>query len=202
MTKFPPAETPLHRAVALSDVTYMYGISGELSHPAWGVTANLLVRFSWPGKRRVITKFGDQFPKTGGGEDVDFCLSHAKDTGGTFLPAPEAVVIHPWWPGGRYKTYRRLFRWSFGDGQLMDLHPQFSYRSYANVAESMLLTPLYLTLLYLAPLAFGFFSRDGSGGDGGAAELSCSSGDLPSPPLWTVLALPLQQLALMLLMVL
>ncbi|CAN0284858.1 unnamed protein product, partial [Ectocarpus sp. 12 AP-2014] len=206
MTKFPPAETPLLRAVALSDVTYMYGISGELSHPAWGVTANLLVRFSWPGKRRVITKFGDQFPKTGGGEDVDFCLRRVH-TGGAFLPAPEAIVIHPWWPGGRFKTYRqgraRFFRWSFGDGQLMDLHPQFSYRSYPNVAESMLLTPLYLTLLYLAPLAFGFFfSRDGSGGDGGAAELSCSSGDLPSSPLSTVLALPLQQLALMLLVVL
>ncbi|CAM9167626.1 unnamed protein product [Ectocarpus sp. 13 AM-2016] len=205
MTKFPPAETPLLRAVALSDVTYMYGISGELSHPAWGVTANLLVRFSWPGKRRVITKFGDQFPKTGGGEDVDFCLRRVH-TGGTFLPAPEAIVIHPWWPGGRFKTYRqgrvRFFRWSFGDGQLMDLHPQFSYRSYPNVAESMLLTPLYLTLLYLAPLAFGLFSRDGRGGDGGAAELSCSSGDFPSSPLSTVLALPLQQLALMLLMVL
>lgn len=84
----------------------------------------------------------------------------------------------------------------------MDLHPQFSYRSYPNVAESMLLAPLYLTLLYLAPLAFEFFSRDGSGGDGGDGELSCSSGDLPPPPLSTVLALPLQQLALMLLVVL
>ncbi|CAM9286603.1 unnamed protein product [Ectocarpus fasciculatus] len=216
MTKFPPAETPLHRAVALSDVTYMYGISGELSHPAWGVTANLLVRFSWPGRRRVITKFGDQFPKTGGGEDVDFCLSHAKDTGGGFLPAPEAVVVHPWWPGGRFKTYRqgrvlspplvcelRFFRWSFGDGQLMDLHPQFSYRSYPNVAESMLLMPLYLAVFYLDALAFEIFSRDGSGGGdaGGAAERSCSSGDLPHP-LSAVQALPLQQLALMLLVVL
>ena len=34
----------------------------------WGVTANLLLR-RLPG-----IKFGDSFPKTGGGEDVDICL--------------------------------------------------------------------------------------------------------------------------------
>lgn len=83
----------------------------------------------------------------------------------------------------------------------MNLHPRFSYRSYPNVAESMLLTPLYLTLLYLATLVFEFFSRDASDGDGGAAERSCPSGDLP-PPLSAMLALPVQQLALMLLVVL
>ncbi|CAN0351730.1 unnamed protein product [Hapterophycus canaliculatus] len=74
MTKFPPVTTALHRAVTLSDVTFMYGISGEMSDPAWGVTANLLVRLSWPGRRRSSTRFGNRFPKTGGGEDVDFCL--------------------------------------------------------------------------------------------------------------------------------
>ncbi|CAM9858632.1 unnamed protein product [Scytosiphon promiscuus] len=154
ITKFPRVATALHRAVTLSDVTFMYGISGEMSAPAWGVTANLLVRFSWSAGRRSSTRFGNQFPKTGGGEDVDFCLRHAKDAGGTFVSAKSAVVIHPWWPGGRFKTYRRFLRWSFGDGQLIRLHPRFSYRSVPNVAEMMLLMPLYLASFYLTSLAF------------------------------------------------
>ncbi|CAN0459698.1 unnamed protein product, partial [Hapterophycus canaliculatus] len=48
----------------------------------------------------------------------------------------------------------RFLRWSFGDGQLMHLHPRFAYRSVPNVAETMLLMPLYLASVYLASLAF------------------------------------------------
>lgn len=89
MTQFPPATSWLLRAVVLSDVTYMYGISGVLPLPAWGPTANVLVRIAAvdSGAGRVVGSesgaatttrstvgFGDTFPKTGGGEDVDYCL--------------------------------------------------------------------------------------------------------------------------------
>ena len=78
-TAFPPTETSLQRAVLISDVTYMYGISDAIAYPAWGVTANLLVKVASArgqggGAQRSTTRFGDNFPKTGGGEDVDFCL--------------------------------------------------------------------------------------------------------------------------------
>lgn len=77
-TEFPPVTTSLQRAVIMSDITYMYGVCEVVKRPAWGVTANLLVKIAaapgagWGG--RVNSRFGHQFPNTGGGEDVDFCL--------------------------------------------------------------------------------------------------------------------------------
>jgi GT2 family glycosyltransferase len=71
LTSFPPPETLHTCAVTLSDVTYMFGIAGRLDKPAWGVTANLLVRRP---PKSVLRFREDCFPKTGGGEDVDFCL--------------------------------------------------------------------------------------------------------------------------------
>lgn len=76
-TVFPPATTSLQRAVVASDLTFMYGVSEVVERPAWGVTANLLVKLGCPGGRRAKTIFGGEFPKTGGGEDVDFCLRYA-----------------------------------------------------------------------------------------------------------------------------
>ena len=79
-TKFPPATSWLLHSVVLSDVTYMYGISDALPFPAWGPTANVMIRLAAEpgvggrGGTRSTVEFGDTFPKTGGGEDVDFCL--------------------------------------------------------------------------------------------------------------------------------
>lgn len=74
-TAFPPPVTSLQRAILLSDLTFMYGISDHVARPAWGVTANIVVRVaSARTERRWDTMFGESFPKTGGGEDVDFCI--------------------------------------------------------------------------------------------------------------------------------
>ena len=79
-TKFPPATSWLLHSVVLSDVTYMYGIRDALPFPAWGPTANVMIRVAAEpgvggrGGTRSTVEFGDTFPKTGGGEDVDFCL--------------------------------------------------------------------------------------------------------------------------------
>ncbi len=53
---------------------------------------------------------------------------------------PDAVVHHPWWPGGRWAVYRHLFGWAFGDGRLMDLHPVFSYRRAPCAVETSAVT--------------------------------------------------------------
>ena len=69
LTRF-PRPTNLHTAaVTLSDVTYMFGIASVLSRPAWGVTANLLIK-----RREGMGFLEHTFPNTGGGEDVDLCL--------------------------------------------------------------------------------------------------------------------------------
>lgn len=91
-TAFPPAATSLQRAVVVSGLTFMYGVSGVVERPAWGVTANLLVKVGCAGGRRAITTFGGEFPKTGGGEDVDFCLRCV------FKPgcAKQSIPTHMW----------------------------------------------------------------------------------------------------------
>lgn len=52
-------------------------------------------------------------------------------------------LTHP-----RFPLRRRFFRWSSGDGQLFDLHPEYCYYTAPNVAESMLLAPLLNLLLF------------------------------------------------------
>lgn len=68
---------------------------------SWGVTANII--FKWiPG-----VEFDLDFPKTGGGEDIQFCIELKDKLGLELRPAPKAKVTHPWW----------------GDGNLLCLHP-------------------------------------------------------------------------------
>lgn len=60
-TSFPSPFNQFTRAVQLSDITYAFGVAATDSNPAWGVTANMLIR-------RTALRFGDEFPRTGGGE--------------------------------------------------------------------------------------------------------------------------------------
>lgn len=47
-------------------------------------------------------------------------------------------MTHPWWHDGK-RSYWRFYMWSVGDGALMRMYPQHSYRDYApNAAESIL----------------------------------------------------------------
>jgi hypothetical protein len=48
----------------------------------WAVTANVAVVNSH-------VDFDLRFPKTGGGEDIDYCL---KVTGGRLLPVPQVIL--------------------------------------------------------------------------------------------------------------
>ncbi|KAG9314951.1 hypothetical protein JVU11DRAFT_4060 [Chiua virens] len=111
-------------------------MSEETDMP-WGVTANLIVRRNNDG-----VEFNLQFPKTGGGEDIDFCRRKrdlwfpAKKQG--FRPAPEVVVTHPWWNGGK-RSYRRFYMWSMGDGGLINLYPELTYLDHAPNSSELLL---------------------------------------------------------------
>jgi len=101
----------------------------------WGVTANLIARRNI----RDDVCYDVEFPKTGGGEDIDFCrrkrqfsLEHG---GEGFCAAPNVIVTHPWWCDGK-RSYLRFYMWSMGDGALVKRFPEHSYRDYApNSAE-------------------------------------------------------------------
>jgi hypothetical protein len=116
----PPPRTSTQAAVHIANISYFWTIArgppDETELPR-GVTANLLVR----RQLGVLTRFRTTFPKTGGGEDIDFCLRvrslHAElePNGAGWVAAPSAVMDHPWWDGERCR-YNHFLGWSRGDG--------------------------------------------------------------------------------------
>ena len=139
----PPPTTARQAGVHIAGVAYFWGIA--LANPThtdlpWGVTANLCVRR--PPPRTV--EFNAAFPKTGGGEDIDFCLRARAATRATvagsegFVAAPAAIVTHPWWDGG-VPAYSHFSGWSAGDGHLIDLFPDLCYSNVPDLAETLVL---------------------------------------------------------------
>ncbi|RXW19812.1 hypothetical protein EST38_g6028 [Candolleomyces aberdarensis] len=159
--KFPVASTIFQAAVHLAGVTYFWDIAEKIeSDVPWGVTANLIARRTF--NDGVI--FDTRYPKTGGGEDIDFCrlkraatlerLGDGKgEAEGVFQPAKDVVVTHPWWNDGK-RSYWRFYMWAYGDGLLVSRFPELSYTDYApNSAElaslCLLLSPIAGPLLGL-----------------------------------------------------
>ena len=138
--QFPPAESVFTTAAHLAGVTYFWDIAMKMpteTDMPWGVTANLIARRNDDG-----VEFNLQFPRTGGGEDIDFCR-RKRDlwlpvTGHGFHAAPDVVVTHPWWNDGK-RSYHRFFMWSKGDGGLVRLYPDLTYIDQAPNSGELLL---------------------------------------------------------------
>ena len=138
--QFPPADSIFTTAAHLAGVTYFWDIAKKMPEETdmpWGVTANLIARRIDDG-----VEFNLQFPKTGGGEDIDFCRRKrdlwfpVKHQG--FHPAPDVVVTHPWWNEGK-RSYHRFYMWSKGDGGLIRLYPKLTYIDHAPNSGELLL---------------------------------------------------------------
>lgn len=143
--QFPIADSVFTAAVHLAGVTYFWDIAEKIEEDVpWGVTANLIARRNVPDD----VQYDLQFPKTGGGEDIDYCrkkrVYSLKHGGEGFWAAPAVKVTHPWWNGGR-RSYWRFYMWSKGDGGLIRLYPEYSYRdALPNAAECLLLCGVLL----------------------------------------------------------
>ena len=101
-TSLPAPKTLLQHAVVAADLDFFYRVASELPHPPWGVTANLCVKN--PERTGGGVYFDMRYPKTGGGEDVSFCLTlkdlHAygpRRQHPAIIAVPEAAVQHPFW---------------------------------------------------------------------------------------------------------
>lgn len=123
---------------------YFWHIASHTRDPvAWGVTANLLVR--WDPHAR----FDPRFPKTGGGEDIDLCIQ----LGHSLIPVPGAKITHPW-RDTPARMFWRMFEWAEGDGMLNSKHPAITYRTLPNAVELLLLWALISpATLWAIPLA-------------------------------------------------
>ncbi len=154
ITQFPPPNNPFTSGILESDILTFFGISKTHREVKWGTTSNLLIRRDAIGDIR----FSITFPKAGGGEDIDFCLKILKKTEGTFITVPSAIVHHGWWNNGK-RSYKRFFRWAFGDSLLPLMHKDLMYRNYPNLIESIFIgIPVLLILSILIEFSYiGFF---------------------------------------------
>jgi glycosyltransferase involved in cell wall biosynthesis len=150
LVRFPRSvDQPLqHAAVLMSYLTFMFEIAKNPMYktPAWGVTANLLIR-------RTAVRFDTDYAKTGGGEDVDFCLrlTNSEETDSSigackYLKAcPSAVVHHPFWPGSPMALAWHFFNWAIGDSALFSRFPNYTYSSWPNAVEILaVFLPFYI----------------------------------------------------------
>ncbi|KAF7979147.1 hypothetical protein HWV62_43391 [Athelia sp. TMB] len=157
--QFPLCENITSTAIRFAGVTYFWDIATKIEQDIpWGVTANLIVRRN---VRDGIT-YDLAFPKTGGGEDIDFCLRKRDFTVGNggegFWAAPRVVVTHPWWHQGQ-RSYWRFYRWAKGDGALIEMHPQHTYVCGApNGGEMLVSSVIFMALA----VAFGAITNNWS----------------------------------------
>ena len=143
---FPKSVDVWHEATRMSGITMAFDWPEDVfpqAHVPWGVTASLCV---W---RKFAATFGADFAKTGGGEDVDFCLQVTHNSGLRWKKESAAVVYHPFWPrlpdaAGIVKYLQHFFAWTQGDGLLLDAYPQHVYVNLPNVVELSL--PVVLLL--------------------------------------------------------
>ncbi|TDL21121.1 hypothetical protein BD410DRAFT_316142 [Rickenella mellea] len=153
-SQFPPADSVFKTAIHLAGVIDYWNIATKWitdvqqgTYVPWGVTANLIAR------RNVDdgVKYDLVFPKTGGGEDIDYCLKkHAYFVAHGlqgFHQAPKVTITHPWWNDGR-RSYWRYYMWSKGDGALIKLYPHFSFRDSAPNSSEL----FFLISTILSPL--------------------------------------------------
>jgi hypothetical protein len=125
------------RAIKVAGVAYMFGVAQHLRHPPWGVTANLCVR----GRTRAPIYFGHAFPRTGGGEDIDFCL-RLKSKTEDVVAVPAAVVHHPWWGHDLPSNLKHVVGWAKGDSLCIGSNPSRAFLAAPNWLEFLLLMAL------------------------------------------------------------
>lgn len=127
-------------------VAFFFSIATRTRTPPWGVTANLLV----PGRTNNSIWFSDQYPRTGGGEDVDFCIrmknqavpNPGPERDDVIVSVPEAAATHPFWS----RPLRQAAGWARGDVLCLGALPHSTFRALPNWAEALMML-LFLLLL-------------------------------------------------------
>ena len=139
-SRFPCADSIATTALHIAGVTHFWSVATRIpSNVPWGVGANLISRRN--GRDGI--RFSLLYPKTGGGEDIDFGISnrvyalrHGKEG---LMAAPDVKIVHPWWNNGN-RCWHRFYMWSFGDGHLLQRFPQYTYIDFTpSAAESLVL---------------------------------------------------------------
>jgi glycosyltransferase involved in cell wall biosynthesis len=145
LVNMPPAPTRFATAVNINGSMSIFGIAKQQEYFAWGATANIMVN------RRAMrgVRFSDAYPKTGGGEEVEFFFrvreaNNFKD----YKCIPGAAVTHPWWGGGK-TDFMRFYRYGKGNSFLPQRNPKYRAHDFLNTPETLLIVALlYIILLF------------------------------------------------------
>ena len=147
-TVFPPASTTVTRALRTCSVIGFYSVCDTFMHPPWSPTSNLMCR-----ARTNRVRFKINYPYSGGGEDIAFCVQSDRGPG-SIVAVPGAIVTHPWWADGSFKAFAHVFGWALGES-LATCDPdlsQHAFRTLPNTTEWALFS---LMLAVVLSMVFG-----------------------------------------------
>lgn len=150
----PQPPTPFARAVVAAGSMSIFNIAAEKDYFSWGATANIMVN-------RVAIKdirFSDAYPKSGGGEEVEFFLRvREANNFRDFKTLPMAAVTHPWWSNGK-TDFTRFYRYGQGNSFLAQRNPQYSWHDFLDTPETLLITALVLITSLFINYHFAFYA--------------------------------------------
>jgi glycosyltransferase involved in cell wall biosynthesis len=148
VVELPNISTPFAHAVNANGSMSMFSIAKYKSSFAWGVTANFMV------SRKAIgdVRFSDVYPKTGGGEDVEFFIRVRQQNNlKNYKCLTNADVTHPWWNEGR-PDFKRFYRYGKGISFLSERNPLYRSYSFLNTVETLFMaTLLFIIMLVIHP---------------------------------------------------
>jgi LPS sulfotransferase NodH len=136
-TELPVAFNTWTKMLRTCNIMFFYGISKHVPFPPWGVTANLMVRGS---RHNGTVQFKGLYPKTGGGEDIDFCFQFKQWykkialSERIIVAVPGATALHPWWNEGS-TCYNQINGWAWGDSLCIKEWPDKCFWSFPNWVE-------------------------------------------------------------------
>ena len=146
LVELPPPQTAFTKAISASGSMDIFTIARHKDAFAWGATANIMVRRSAVND----TRFSTAYPKSGGGEDLDFFLKVREMNGyKDYKTLPAAHVVHPWWKNEK-ADFRRPFRYGIGNSWLGELNPQYTYYDFLNTPETLLISFVTAVVLLVA----------------------------------------------------
>ncbi|MET3977585.1 glycosyltransferase involved in cell wall biosynthesis [Mucilaginibacter sp. UYP25] len=140
VVNLPDISTPFAHAVNANGSMSMFAIAKHKQSFAWGVTANFMVSRKAVGNVR----FSDIYPKTGGGEDVEFFIRIRElHNFKNYKCINSADVTHPWWNNGQ-PDFKRFYRYGKGISHLPERNPRYSSYSFLNTVETLFVALLIL----------------------------------------------------------
>ena len=156
LVTMPPPTTAFAKAVDANGSMAIFGAAAQNEYFAWGATANIMIRRDAVGEQR----FSTDYPKTGGGEEVEFFLRvRAHNQFSNYRCLPQAQAQHPWWNNGQ-ADYTRFYRYGIGNSHLAQRNPAYRWYDFLNTPETLLLicTAVFaLTFFYMPVLVYGLY---------------------------------------------